>query len=110
MPYIRLSVMKPVPGTDEKVAGILDELLAYFAKQPGYITGYRIVEPIEGGEVGRITIWDSAEMADQAASADHVMAIRSQLHLIIEAGHQERGFAVPTMSTPQEGLRTLVPQ
>lgn len=102
--------MKPVPGREQEVTAILDDLLANFAKQPGFIVGYRIVEPIEGGEVGRISIWESAELADQAASTDHVMAIRSQLHLMIEAGHQERSFEVPTMSTPGTGLKILVAQ
>lgn len=107
MPYVRLSLMKPSPGRGEAVVKMLDELLASFAKQPGFIAGYRLVEPIEDGEVGRITIWESEEMADHAAVSEHVLAVRSQLHLSIEAGHQERGFIVPAMSTPETGLKLL---
>jgi len=85
--------MKPKTGEDVEVRRILDDLTAYFSRQPGYLGGYRIDAHDGTGLVGRITTWTDEAAADHAAQTDHVLAIRSQLNQVVEEGsHEERAF------------------
>jgi quinol monooxygenase YgiN len=93
MPYIRVSIMKPKAGGEVEVRRILDDLTAYFARQPGYLGGYRIDAHDGTGFLGRITTWTDDAAADRAAQTDHVLAIRSQLNPVVEDGsHEEHAF------------------
>jgi hypothetical protein len=83
--YVRLSLAKPRPGSEDKVAKIDDELMRFFASQPGYLHGYRITGGDSvGGRIGRLTLWRSDQDADRAAQTAHVLAVRSELLLLIE--------------------------
>jgi heme-degrading monooxygenase HmoA len=91
--YVRVSLMRPRAGQDETVARIMDELVRFYAKQPGYVTGYKIRSADELNQLGRITIWRSEHDAAAAAGTTHVMAKRSALNEIIEPdSHAERSY------------------
>jgi len=93
MLYIRISLMKPRHGKELQVAGVMDDLVAYYAARPGYVAGYKVTDAGITGEVGRITVWKSEEEADAAAQSGHVLARRSDLiPLIEEDSHAERSF------------------
>lgn len=82
--YVRMSLVKAKAGSEPAVAKIEDDLMAYFAKQPGYIHGYQIMGGDSDGRVGRLTLWESDQVADKAAQTPHVLAQRSELLLLIE--------------------------
>ena len=91
MPYVRVSTMRARTGSEAEVRRLLDDLVAYYSKQPGYIAGYRL-EPTEpDGTFGRIGIWENHEDAEKAAQTDHDLALRSQLNLAV-LDHQEHAY------------------
>jgi len=96
--YVRLSLAKPRPGSEDKVAKIDDELMRFFASQPGYLHGYRITGGDSVvGRIGRLTLWRSDQDADRAAQTAHVLAVRSELLLVIEEqAHIEDSWVAQT--------------
>ena len=91
--YVRLSLMNPREGEDKLVAGLMDNLLEYFSTQPGYVRGYALLDGDPRGRVGRITMWESEEQADQAANTQHVLTVRSEImQRIEEDSHIERSY------------------
>ena len=91
--YVGLSLMKPMPGEEKLVAGLMDNLLEFFAGRPGYERGYALLEGEAQGRVGRITLWESKEQADHAANTRHVLAVRAEImQRIEEDSHVERSF------------------
>jgi quinol monooxygenase YgiN len=74
--YVRVSISQPREGAREDVLKLEDDLIAFFKQQPGFQEAYRLTSP---ARVGRVTIWESEEVADQAATSEHTMALRSQL-------------------------------
>ncbi len=59
MLYVRLSTMMPRPGKEDAVAAIMDDLVSYYATQPGFVAGYKLKAADEIGSVGRVTVWES---------------------------------------------------
>ena len=99
--YVRLSLVKPRAGNDERVGKMEDDLMRFLASQPGYLHGYRITGgDSEQGRLGRVTFWRSDHDADHAAQTDHVLAIRSELLLIIEDGEHVEGSWVAQAYEP----------
>ena len=93
MPYVRISLMRPKHGQEAEVDSLLDQLVDYYASQPGYLTGYRLTNIDGTGRVGRLGVWDSAHEAEAAAQSDHDLALRSQLNFILdEDSHEEYSF------------------
>jgi quinol monooxygenase YgiN len=90
--YLRLSLARPVKGRAEEARRLEEELLSYFAAQEGFVGGYQITAREGSREIGRITIWKSEEVADQAATSPHVMALRSKLLTITEEERVEMAF------------------
>jgi hypothetical protein len=94
--YVRISLITPKAGHWNDVVAMEDELLAFFASQPGFITGYRLTSP---DRVGRVTAWESETLADQAANAQHTLALRSRLLPLVETGGIEQAMeGVPARS------------
>lgn len=91
--YIRISLMNPKPGSEELVAGLMDNLLKFFVDQPGYVRGYALLDGDPQGRVGRITLWHSEGDADHAANTQHVLTVRSEIiQRIEEDSHIERSY------------------
>lgn len=100
--YVRLSLAQAKPGNEAAVAKIEDDLMAFFAKQPGYVRGYQITGGDSAGRVGRLTLWESDHHADQAAQTPHVLAQRSELLLLIEDDvHVEDSWAAREVVAPK---------
>ena len=87
--YVRLSLVKPRAGNEQRVAKMEADLIRYLAGRPGYLHGYQITggDSIEG-RIGRLTLWRSDQDADHAAQTDHVLAIRSELMMLVEDGER----------------------
>jgi len=93
MLFVRLSLMKPLPGHAQQVADLNQALLEFFKVQDGFVRGFRLDPIDETGEIGRLTIWESQEVADRVARHQHSMSIRSEmLQMIDEGEHWERAF------------------
>ncbi|HZP58568.1 MAG TPA: antibiotic biosynthesis monooxygenase [Dehalococcoidia bacterium] len=109
MLYIRMSLMTPRAGSEHDVAAIMDDLVAYYGKQPGFVKGYKLMAADESGDIGRITVWRSQEAADATAQTEHVLAKRSELApLLVPESHIERSFhAEEGESLLTQLLRTL---
>ena len=91
--YVRLSLMNPRPGEEKLVAGLMDNLLEFFAEQAGYVRGYALLDGDPQGRVGRITLWESEEQADHAANTQHVLTVRAEImQRIEEDSHIERSY------------------
>ncbi len=91
--FVRLSLMKPLPGHARRVAELNEVLLEFFKQQDGFLHGYKLDPIDETGEIGRLTMWESQEKADRVALHQHGMSLRSEILQIIDEGeHWERAF------------------
>lgn len=105
MLYVRVSLMRPKPGCEHEVARMMDELVSFYAKQPGFLNAYKLRSADDGGQFGRVTVWQSGELADATAQSAHVLARRSELHLLIEEdSHVEWSFQATEDAEALAGL------
>ncbi len=88
MPYVRFTLLTPRDGNRERVQQLQDQLLAFFAAQPGFEDGYRLTS---NDRLGRVTVWSTESEADAVANSQHVLALRSQLLPLVE-NDQELAF------------------
>lgn len=87
MAWMRLTLATPMPGARAEVLSILNDLENTVSQGKGFIMGGVFTSD---GEVGRFSLWETQEEADHASSSEHVIALRSHLHNLIEAGHIEQ--------------------
>jgi quinol monooxygenase YgiN len=92
MTYIRLSIARARKGEDQRLEELMRKLTDLAAEQEGCTASYLLRPHDDSGEVARITIYTNEAAAEQAANNQSVMAIRSEIHLISESGHEERAF------------------
>jgi quinol monooxygenase YgiN len=93
MLYIRISLMTPKDGCDRDVAQLMDDLMAFYEKQAGFVHGHKLRSADGNRLIGRVTVWESEQAADSVAQTTHVLARRSDLQPLIEAdSHIERSF------------------
>jgi len=94
--------VRPKSGQETKVAEILDDLVGFYAGQPGYLQGYTLVTTAPGSEVGRLTMWRSERDAEVTANNQHVMSQRSELMRLVEgSSHIERSFTAEPHLAPR---------
>lgn len=79
MPFVRISIAKPRAESRDEIRRYFQDLIESTSHLPGFITGYVLESSASSGDVGRVTIWESQEMANRAANDAHVMAIHSRL-------------------------------
>ena len=72
-----------------EVERVFDELEEYLSSLPGYILGFRFGGHDDEDELGRVALWRTHEDADHAATRDHTVALRAQIHRLIDPGHME---------------------
>jgi len=93
MPFVRVSVVRPQRGKEEAVRKVIDELVAYYGRQPGCVGGYRLEHSDGSSRFGRIGIWETEDDAEQAAQTEHDLALRAKLNALVdEASHEEYSF------------------
>ena len=94
MTYIRLSVARPRTGeTAKHLEDLFRELAQLTSGEDGSLQSYLLRPHDDSGEIARIAIYSDEKAAERAASGESVMALRSQMDLIIEPrSHQERAF------------------
>ena len=96
MTVVRISIMRTSSDVARTAANkrtdverFLDELEDHLSVQQGYIMGFRFSGQDDDSQVGRVSLWRSHEDADRAATQEHTVAVRSQIHLLIDPGHLE---------------------
>ncbi|MGE5595055.1 MAG: antibiotic biosynthesis monooxygenase [Hyphomicrobiales bacterium] len=92
MPYIRLSVARPIRGQEKRMEELMRRLADLIGESEGCLESYLLRPHDDSGEIARIAIYKDEESAEHAANNDTIMAIRSEMHLISEPGHIERAF------------------
>lgn len=93
MPFVRVSVVRPKRGKEEAVREVIDELVAYYGRQPGCVDGYRLEHTDGSSRFGRIGIWQTEADAQQAAQTEHDLALRAKLNALVDqATHEEYSF------------------
>ena len=95
MSYLRISLMQPRQESGQELRRMHEDLLHHFTTLPGFINGYLMSTSDGTGRVGRVTVWESADHADQAAQDHHVLVVRSEMHRHIQDeadGRLEQGF------------------
>jgi quinol monooxygenase YgiN len=84
--YVRLSLMSPREGMRDRLLEEHRKLVEWLQDQPGFVRGFVIEEEDPDGRVGHLNIYRSEEDADRVAQTDHVLAVRSELMMLIEEG------------------------
>lgn len=92
MPYIRLSIAKPLRGQEARLEELMRKLTALSAEQEGCIETFLLKPHDDSGEIARISVYRDEGVAEHAANSASFMALRSELHLVAEPGHVERAF------------------
>lgn len=94
MPYIRLSLARPRRGeTSDHLVELFRQLAELTGSLDGCLESYVLQPHDDSGETARIAIYRDERAAEDAAANDTIMALRSELDLIIDPGtHQERAF------------------
>jgi quinol monooxygenase YgiN len=92
MTYIRLSIARPRRGEEQRFDEVMRRLAEVTAEQEGCLASYIMKPHDDSGETARLTFYEAEAQADQAAQGRTIMSLRSELHLLSDAGHIERGF------------------
>ncbi len=92
MPYVRISLMKPLSGRGVEVAELNEQLVDFYKSQQGCLSCHFMRAADGSAEVGRVSLWESEAAADRAANIQRSLSLRSRLHLLVRRGHQERSF------------------
>ena len=102
MTYIRVSTMTPLTGREDEAGQVNQELVAFYGAQEGCVSCHFVKATDGSGEHGRISIWDSERAANEAATQEVSLQLRSRLHLLVRRGHLDRSFiaAAATNETP----------
>ncbi|MSQ40884.1 MAG: hypothetical protein EXR55_04365 [Dehalococcoidia bacterium] len=86
----RLSIAKAIPGRRAEVVRGYQALDTALRGYDGYIASCIFTDPDDPNEVGRLSFWRSTTEADHAARDNHIVALRSQIHVALQPGHVER--------------------
>lgn len=92
MPYIRISIAKPRQGEGARVEELMRKINELAAAAEGCRETFLLKPHDNSGEVARMAIYEDEGSAEKAASTQSVLALRSQMHLLVEPGHSERAF------------------
>ncbi len=92
MTYIRLSIVRPRRGEEKRVEELIRKLAEALAGTEGCLESYVLRPDDESGELARIAIYENEGVAEKAANSQHIMALRSELHLSAEPQQVERAF------------------
>jgi quinol monooxygenase YgiN len=92
MPYVRLTIVKPVHGREAQVEDLMRRLSEAGAAQEGCLASYILHPHDDSGEVARLAIYSDVASADKAANSNTFLSLRAELHLAVEPDHVERAF------------------
>ena len=82
MPYVRISIARPRRGEEARLEDVMRKLALFAGQQPGCRESYLLRPNDDSGEIARIAIYADEASAEQAASSQTVMSLRSEMHLV----------------------------
>ena len=112
MSYIRLTLTRPPPGRLAEVRQHYERIVAHVATLPGFVTGWVVVPGHADGEVGRLTVWETAAAANRAANDPHAMALHAQVQFAVSStlnSEWDRSFETAGSVSPTEAGDELDP-
>ncbi len=112
MSYIRLTLTRPPPGRLAEVRQHYEQIVAHVATLPGFIAGWVVVPGHGDGEVGRLTVWETAAAANRAANDPHAMALHAQIQFAVSNtpdGAWDRSFDTDRPVSPSAAMHELDP-
>ena len=93
MAFIRLTLVTPPPDRFAAVQQCYAEIVSYAASLPGFITGWVVVPGQDTGDVGRLTVWQTAAAAHHAATDSHLLALHAQAQFAAGGNSWDCSFA-----------------
>src|SRR5437762_299579 len=78
--WMRLTLVKPLPGNEPEALRLLKELDESIGPAPGLL--FSIVLSRSAPRAGRISLWRSKGEADREVMSDRTLALRSRLHTL----------------------------
>jgi quinol monooxygenase YgiN len=91
MTYVRFSLMRPTRGNEERVVSLIERLNESARQHEGCLEAYTLYS--NDGAIARLAIYTDEDAAEQTAQDASIMAIRSEMHRLIEPGHDEHGLS-----------------
>lgn len=76
MKVLRSTLVSPRKGEEEALSELLHELDGYLSTQPGFVESYEVAE---NDSLGRVSVWESRQAADHAATQVHTIALKSRI-------------------------------
>ena len=76
MKVLRSTLVSPRKGEAEALSKLLHLLDGYLSTQPGFVESYELAE---NNSLGRVSVWESRQAADHAATRVHTIALKSQI-------------------------------
>ncbi len=92
MPYIRITLMRPLPGHEAEVHEMNRELAGYYRTQAGCLQSTAMRAADGSGQAARVSLWESEAAADAAASTERSLSLRSRLQQVVGRDHQDLSF------------------
>lgn len=92
MPYVRLSIAKPLRGQEARFDEVMRKLSVLSAEAEGFVEAFLLKPHDDSGETARLTVYRDEASAGLIANSSSFMALRSELNLVAEPGHAERAF------------------
>jgi hypothetical protein len=78
--WMRLTLVKPLPGNEPEALRVLKELDESIGPAPGLL--FSIVLSRSAPRAGRISLWRSKGDAERETTSDRALALRSRLHTL----------------------------
>jgi quinol monooxygenase YgiN len=92
MPYARISISHPRHGQEAMLEQLTVKLAREVGALPGCLQSLALRANDGSGDFARFTLYEDQTAADVTANNATIMALRSEIHLAVEAGHTERSF------------------
>lgn len=105
MAYVRLTLARPRPELRAEVEHHYRDLVAYVRTLPGCLLAHVLITEDSGDEVGRISIWESADAADHAANNPHSLALHAELHFDLQGVYWDRSLNTVELDSPVTAMR-----
>ena len=80
MPYVRLTVRRPLPGQRDKAREVLQKIEHLFSDDPSLLMGFEFGEGGDSeGPLGRVSVWETNTAANKGATSVQSIALRAEL-------------------------------
>ena len=80
MPYVRLTVIRPLPGQRDKAREVLQKIEHLFSDDPSLLMGFEFGEGGDSeGPLGRVSVWETNTAANKRATSVQSIALRAEL-------------------------------